>query len=247
MSEYPIESASEVIVHLNEKKPIRVLHVDDETSLLKIAKQCLEMEGQFQVDIASSVNEAIGKMKEESYDAVVSDYQMPGKDGLSFLGELREKGNEIPFIVFTGKGREEIAIKALNLGADQYLNKNGDPETVYSELAHAIRTSVERKKAEEALTESEEKLKAILSSSPDAITVLIWTEMWLSLTKQQWHCSISVLLNHIDRQILRNASRTRNCKCSIKIVGGGICTLHHGVKSPVTPLFLKHPLKQESS
>jgi DNA-binding response OmpR family regulator len=76
------------------------------------------MEGQFQVDIASSVNEAIGKMKEESYDAVVSDYQMPGKDGLSFLGELREKGNEIPFIVFTGKGREEIAIKALNLGAD---------------------------------------------------------------------------------------------------------------------------------
>ena len=130
MAESAVESSAEVVVDLNEKEPIRILYVDDETSLLRIAKQCLEMEGSFQVDTASSVDEALEKVKKGSYDAVVSDYQMPGKDGLELLKELREKGDSTPFIMFTGKGREEVAIKALNLGANQYLNKTGDPETV---------------------------------------------------------------------------------------------------------------------
>ena len=63
---------------------------------------------------------------------------MPQKTGLEFLKELREQQNEIPFILFTGKGREEVVVKALNLGADRYINKHGSPETVYCELADAI-------------------------------------------------------------------------------------------------------------
>ena len=47
-----------------------------------------------------------------NYDVVVSDYEMPQKDGLQFLKELREQNNEIPFILFTGKGREEVAIQS---------------------------------------------------------------------------------------------------------------------------------------
>ena len=160
MTEFPVESSAEVVVDLNEKKPIRVLHVDDETSLLKIAKQCLEIEGPFQVDTVSSVDEAIKKMEKETYDVVVSDYQMPGKDGLEFLKELRANGNSIPFIMFTGKGREEVAINALNLGADQYLNKIGDPETVYCELSHAIQKTMEHKRAGEEWTKAETALRA---------------------------------------------------------------------------------------
>ena len=105
------------------------------------------------------------------YDVVVSDYQMPDKDGLEFLKELRKKGNTIPFIVFTGKGREEIAMKALNLGAAGYFNKHGEPETVYGELAHGIRQAVERKTAEMEIWKREERLRAVFGSSPDAITV----------------------------------------------------------------------------
>jgi len=112
---------------------------------LKIAKQCLEIQGAFQVDTASTVEEAIGRMEKEDYDVIVSDYQMPGKDGLEFLREVRQNGNTIPFVIFTGKGREEVAMKALKLGADQYLNKNGDPETVFAELAYAVRRAAERK------------------------------------------------------------------------------------------------------
>ena len=52
---------------------------------------------------------------------------MPIKNGLEFLKELRDQQSDIPFILFTGKGREDVAVKALNLGADRYVNKNGSP------------------------------------------------------------------------------------------------------------------------
>ena len=171
MTECSVESSVEVVVDLNGKKPIRVLHVDDEPSLLRIAKQCLEMQGSFRVDTASSVEEASEKLKKETYDAVVSDYKMPGKDGLEFLKELRQSGNTIPFLIFTGKGREEVAIKALNLGADQYLHKTGDPETVYCELAYAIRRTAERKRAETALKALGEKYKRLFESAVEGILV----------------------------------------------------------------------------
>ena len=145
MIEKSAESKTKVVVDVDVKRTIRLLHVDDEPGLLKIAKQCLEMSGSFQVDTASSVEEAEGKMEKEDYDVIISDYQMPGKDGIEFLREVRESGNGVPFVIFTGKGREEVATKAMNLGADQYLNKNGDPETVYTELAHAVRRAAEGK------------------------------------------------------------------------------------------------------
>jgi PAS domain S-box-containing protein len=167
MGGYTVESSARVMLDLSEK--IRILHVDDESGLLKIAKQCLEMEGSFQVDSALSVEEALRKLEKEKYDIVVSDYQMPGKDGLDFLKTLRRKGNMIPFIMFTGKGREEVAIKALNMGANQYLSKTGETEAVYTELAHSITELARVRKAEERLRDSEEKFRNIVENSLDVI------------------------------------------------------------------------------
>jgi len=171
MIESTVESSTEAVLNVARTERIRVLHVDDDQAFLKVAKQCLEMQGEIEVDTVSSVNEASEKLKKTDYDAVVCDYQMPGKDGLEFLKELRAGGNTIPFVVFTGKGREEIAIKALNLGANQYVDKHGDPETVYCELAHAIRQAVDRRSAQIELLKREAKLHAILESSPEAITI----------------------------------------------------------------------------
>jgi PAS domain S-box-containing protein len=151
------------------KPAIRVLHVDDDAAFLKTAKQCLELQGHFQVDTVMSVEEALEKLRKEEYDAVVSDYQMPGKDGLELLMELRDEENSIPFVMFTGKGREEVAVKALNLGADNYVNKYGDPKTVYAELAHDIHTTVKRTRAENASLKSDEKYRSLVENIDDAI------------------------------------------------------------------------------
>ncbi len=169
MVESVVQSHAEIVVDSTEKSKIRVLHVDDEPALLKAAKQCLEMQGPFRVDTASSVEEALVKLEKERYDAVVSDYRMPGKDGLDFLKELRESGNNVPFIMFTGKGREEVAIRALNLGANQYLNKTGETETVYTELAHTITELAKTKKAEELLRLSEERYRNLFENAKDVI------------------------------------------------------------------------------
>ena len=123
------------------------------------------------IDDASSVDEAFKKLTTGNYDVVVSDYEMPQKDGLKFLTELREAKNRIPFVLFTGKGREEIAIKALNLGANGYFNKQGSPETVYGELAYGIMQSVEHKKAVEKLQGSELLTQKILSCSSNIIYI----------------------------------------------------------------------------
>src|SRR3990170_6514285 len=159
-----VESLPEAIVDLTEETLIRVLHVDDDADFLNTAKQILEMQSSFQVETARSVEEAKDKMKEKTFDVIVSDYVMPGKNGLDFLKEFKDSGINIPFIIFTGKGREEIAIKALNLGADAYFNKLGHPETVYGELAHGIRCTVKSKQAEQALKESEEKYHSLFAN-----------------------------------------------------------------------------------
>jgi PAS domain S-box-containing protein len=96
---------------------------------------------------------------------------MPHKNGLEFLKELREQGKEIPFILFTGKGREEVVIKAFNLGADQYINKHGSPETVYFELADAINKTVERKKSKQLLVQSEMKYRTLVEKSLQGILI----------------------------------------------------------------------------
>ena len=95
--------------------------------------------GDFEIDTACCVDEAFKKLSTGKYDVVISDYEMPQKNGLDFLKELREQKNDIAFIIFTGRGREDVAVQALNLGADCYLNKNGSPEAVYGELSHAIK------------------------------------------------------------------------------------------------------------
>jgi PAS domain S-box-containing protein len=164
-----VKHSEGVFLELTKEEPIRVLHVDDETDFLKAAKQILEMKGCFEVETASSVKEAKEKLKHSNFDVIVCDYIMPKKSGLQFLRELRESGNDIPFIIFTGKGREDVAVEALNLGADRYFSKIGSPETVYGELAHGIIEAVNRRRAENALKESEKRLMNVIDASSDGI------------------------------------------------------------------------------
>jgi PAS domain S-box-containing protein len=155
------------LVSPNKKNVIRVLHVDDDQAIREITKMMLlDLDSSFEIDWACCVDEAFEKLAAGHYDVLVSDYEMPQKDGLQFLKELREKNNKIPFILFTGKGREDVAIKALNLGADAYCNKQGDPETVYGELSHVIKRSVEHHKAKKQLRDQNSLLVKTASQTP---------------------------------------------------------------------------------
>ena len=159
------------LASLDRTDVIRVLHVDDDLSMLGISKAILMELGNFEIEHACCVDEAFEKLHAGGFDVVVSDYEMPQKDGLEFLRLLRERKFDVPFILFTGKGREEVAIRALNLGAEGYFNKQGDPGTVYGELGHGIKLVVENSKAKCALQESEFKFKTYVESSPIAIFV----------------------------------------------------------------------------
>jgi len=150
---------------------ISVLYVDDEIALLEICKLYLEQTGNFSVNTECSPRQALDTMRDGGYDAIVSDYQMPEMDGIEFLKTVRGLGNSIPFIIFTGKGREEIAIAAFENGADFYLQKGGDPVAQFAELSHKIRKSVEQRKAEQALKESEERYLSLFERSLDCIYI----------------------------------------------------------------------------
>jgi len=134
-----------------ESSDISILYVDDEPLLLNVGKLFLEKTAGFSVTTASSVKEASNLLSEKSFDAIVSDYQMREIDGIEFLKRLRNSGDKTPFIIFTGRGREDLVIEALNEGADFYLQKGGDPKSQFAELTHKINRAVQARRAEEAL------------------------------------------------------------------------------------------------
>ena len=127
-----------------KEEPIHVLHIDDDKSFLKSAKQCLKLQGDFVIESASSVDEALENMMKKKPDVIVCDINMPGTDGLEFLKALRESDNKVPFIVFTVTGDKETALKAYNLGANEFVGKSGDPKVVFSTLKRCIEKSVNR-------------------------------------------------------------------------------------------------------
>ncbi|OPX65380.1 MULTISPECIES: PAS domain S-box protein [unclassified Methanoregula] len=149
---------------------IRVLYVDDEPGLLELGRIFLEQDRQFSVDTVPSAVAALDLLGQHPYDAIVSDYQMPEMDGIEFLKRVRGSENSIPFILFTGRGREEIVIQALNEGADFYLQKGGNATPQFAELAHKIQKAVLQKRAENAVILRESYLTAIIENQPG----LVW-------------------------------------------------------------------------
>ena len=149
---------------------ITLLYVDDEPDLLDLCKLFLEREGEFSVVTVTSATSALQLIKERPFDAIISDYQMPLMDGIEFLKKVRMDFKDIPFILFTGRGREEVVIEAINCGADFYLQKGGAPRAQFSELSHKIRQAIRTKQVEQELR----MMKFTVSNAAEGI-------LWINL------------------------------------------------------------------
>jgi PAS domain S-box-containing protein len=171
MAKVAVESANEFYLDFCKEETIKVLHVDDEPGFLAVAKQCLEEQSKIQVDTALSAKEALEKLKTLEYDVIICDYQMPEQNGLELLRELRQQGNDTPFILFTCKGKEEIVIEALNSGVYRYIEKEGNAEVTYEELKHSICDAVRERRAEKLLKESENRLRQITENMQDMLMI----------------------------------------------------------------------------
>jgi PAS domain S-box-containing protein len=136
---------------------ISLLYVDDEPALLELVKNVLEDSAEFSVDTKSSAQDALTALSSCQYDAIVADYFMPEIDGIAFLQQVRKQYGDIPFILLTGRGKEEIVIKALNSGADFYLQKGGDFQIVFTQLKHILKQCIGIRRTKKNLIEQEER------------------------------------------------------------------------------------------
>ena len=117
---------------------MKVLLVDDDPVLLELSKNFLELFHKITSDTVNSASEALTKLEKDSYDVIVSDYDMPFIDGITFLKTIRNKKISIPFILFTGFIKEEIIQCAIENGANSFIQKTSNPKIHYSELAKQI-------------------------------------------------------------------------------------------------------------
>jgi len=148
---------------------IRVLHVDDDPDFAEVTAEFLERdEERFRVETAFSGADGLDQLS-QGVDCVVSDYDMPGMNGLEFLEAVREDYPDLPFILFTGKGSEEVASEALTLGATDYLQKASGTDQ-YELLANRVSRAVGQYRAEREL----ERKNALLEKTQDLADAGAW-------------------------------------------------------------------------
>jgi len=150
---------------------LTLLVVDDEDHVCRFITDYLTSTYQYLVDTAASGAAALNLIANTRYDAVISDYEMAGMSGIELLRTLRGKGDKTPFIIFTGKGREEVVIEAFESGADGYVQKGSDIQAQFAELVQKIRDIVAKRNAEDALSQSENFLSSIIENIPDVVFV----------------------------------------------------------------------------
>ena len=133
--------------------PIRVLHVDDDPDLAEVAATFLErQDDRFAVEIAASAREGRDRLDAGEFDCVISDYDMPGRNGIEFLEAVREEYPDLPFVLYTGKGSEEVASDAISAGVTDYLQKERGTSQ-YEVLANRVRNAVEQYRATQRAAE----------------------------------------------------------------------------------------------
>ena len=148
---------------------IRVLHIDDEPDLASLTADFLERESDC-FDVITETQATIGleRIQNEDLDCIVSDHDMPSMTGIELLESVRDEYPDLPFILFTGKGSEEVASDAISAGVTDYLQKESGTDQ-YAILANRIENAVDRQQSQQAVQEQKRRLETIISNVPGLI------------------------------------------------------------------------------
>lgn len=128
----------------------RILIVDDDQALLQVLPRTVSLRvPSAHVDTASSGQEALARLQEQQYDAVISDIKMPGMDGLALLARVQELQPDTPTLLITGHGEHNLAIQALRGGAYDYIQKPVERDNFIAALLRAVQTCQLRRQVKE--------------------------------------------------------------------------------------------------
>lgn len=128
----------------------RVLIVDDDLALLQALPQAIALRMKnMQVDTSDSAQNALQQVQRSEYDAIVSDIKMPGIDGITLIERLQDLCPDTPTLLITGHGERDLAIRALRVGAYDFIQKPIDRDYFVSSLQRAIQTRQMRRQIAE--------------------------------------------------------------------------------------------------
>jgi PAS domain S-box-containing protein len=151
---------------------IRVLHVDDDPAFTDVSSTILEGEDErFSVETAGDADEALARLDDGAFDCVVSDYEMPGPSGIELLETVRATDPDIPFLLFTGKGSEDLASEAISAGVTDYIQKRGTSDQ-YTVLANRIDNAVTTYRMEQELDATRRQFKKIVEQNLVGIYII---------------------------------------------------------------------------
>ncbi|MFH1216897.1 MAG: response regulator [Pseudomonadota bacterium] len=139
---------------MTEKIEANVMLVDDEEQFLEVLSERLKNRG-LKVNAVTSGEEAIRKIDEKNFDAIVVDLAMPGMDGIETLKRIKEKMPDAEIIMLTGHGTVHSGVEAMKLGAEDFLEKPVDINVLMEKIVEAKhkRLILVEKKHEEELKE----------------------------------------------------------------------------------------------
>ena len=182
---------------------MKILLIEDNPGDIRLLQEYLN-EGsacRFQVTQAGRLSRGLERLAEARFDAVLLDLSLPDSHGLDTLVRLHEAAKDVPIVVLTGIEDESLGVRLIQAGAQDYLVKGSVTGPL---LVRSLRYAAERKRAEEELSESEARLRAILDNSPNLVFLKDTQGRYLHINRQferAFHISREAIAGKTDKDV----------------------------------------------
>ena len=192
------------LVSQGMEKPIKILLIEDSSFDARLLQILLSEQHStpFTWICVDRLAEGLKRLRAEPFDIVLSDLTLPDSHGWDTFQWLRSQAPEVPIIVLSGTDDENLAIRAVREGAQDYLVKGKFDAHI---LSRSIRYSIERHRAEVALQASEKHYKSLLNRSPTIPTRFIWRMANRFALRTEWAASRSPAMHLQSTTLILNS------------------------------------------